>query len=238
MRNLNQLCLVIITLFIAVIGTQCLAKEQAPKPPAKIAQRALKKALDQNRDELLKVAEEVLSPLEYEVAFKSGTERAFRNRYWNQKEHGLYVDVVSGEPLFSSEHKFKSGTGWPSFDRSLDQAEVLEVPDHSHGMNRVEVRSKTSDIHLGHVFEDGPRKTTGRRFCINSASLRFVPLSEIKSEGYIDVIKEAGLVELYQSYLNGSLPRPSKKMSKKKASKGLIKRGTKVKKRGISASKK
>ena len=135
----------------------------------------------------------MLSPLEYQVAFKSGTERSFANRYWNNKKAGIYVDLISGEPLFSSAHKFKSGTGWPSFDRALSAKEVVEVVDESHGMKRVEVRSKTSDIHLGHVFEDGPRKTTGRRFCINSAALRFIPRDQMETEGYGAWIKKAGL---------------------------------------------
>lgn len=186
-----QISLSLLVLIFASFMGQCLAQDQAPAEPSKAVQAQLKKALN-NPKTLATVAKKLLSPLEYKVAFESGTERAFKNRYWKNKEPGLYVDVVSGEPLFSSAHKFKSGTGWPSFDRSIGK-EVLEVVDNSHGMKRVEVRSKTSDIHLGHVFEDGPRKTTGRRFCINSASVRFVPFADLEKEGYGKYIEEAGL---------------------------------------------
>ncbi|MEO0453174.1 MAG: peptide-methionine (R)-S-oxide reductase MsrB [Verrucomicrobiota bacterium] len=124
-----------------------------------------------------------LTPMQYRVALEDGTEPPFRNEYWNNKEHGLYVCVVSGEPLFSSTDKFDSGTGWPSFTKPLDDEEVVEIADHSHGMVRTEVRSKTGKTHLGHVFPDGPRPT-GMRYCINSASLRFVPKTELEEKGY------------------------------------------------------
>lgn len=197
-QTLSQIVLAVIVLVTASLGAQCLAKDPAPPPPSKAAQKKLKAALKKGKNTLLKVAESVLSPLEYRVAFKSGTERAFKNRYWKNKEHGIYVDIISGEPLFSSVHKFKSGTGWPSFDRPLSQKTVVEVVDNSHGMKRVEVRSKASDIHLGHVFEDGPKKTTGRRFCINSASLRFIPLASIDEEGYHEQLEQSGLMSEYQ----------------------------------------
>lgn len=171
----------------------CCAQDQSPPPPDIKAQQQLKSALNEGRGKLKSVAEQLLSPIEYQVAFESGTERAFANRYWNNKKSGIYVDLISGKPLFSSAHKFKSGTGWPSFDRALSKLEVVEVVDKSHGMTRVEVRSKTSNIHLGHVFEDGPRKTTGRRFCINSAALRFIPLDEMEKEGYGEWIKKSEL---------------------------------------------
>ena len=197
-QALSQITVITVVLLTAALGTQCLAQDQAPPPPSKAAQKQLKAALKKDKKTLIKVAESVLSPLEYKVAFKSGTERAFKNRYWKNKEHGIYVDVVSGEPLFSSAHKFKSGTGWPSFDRPLSKKTVVEVVDKSHGMKRVEVRSKASDIHLGHVFEDGPKKTTGRRFCINSASLRFVPLASLDEEGYHDLLESSGLMSEYK----------------------------------------
>jgi peptide methionine sulfoxide reductase msrA/msrB len=123
-----------------------------------------------------------LTPLQHHVTQENGTEPPFRNEYWNNKEAGIYVDVVSGEPLFSSQDKFDSGTGWPSFTRPLETANVLEKSDGSHGMARVEVRSRSANSHLGHLFDDGPAPT-GRRYCINSAALRFVPASRLKAEG-------------------------------------------------------
>ncbi|MEF3696153.1 peptide-methionine (R)-S-oxide reductase MsrB [Desulfolutivibrio sp.] len=124
-----------------------------------------------------------LSPLSFEVARKAGTEPAFGNPYWNEKRPGIYVDVVSGEPLFSSADKFDSGTGWPSFTRPIGTGAVAARSDASHGMARTEVRSSLADSHLGHVFDDGPRPS-GQRYCINSAALRFIPLEEMEKEGY------------------------------------------------------
>ncbi|MGF1447431.1 MAG: peptide-methionine (R)-S-oxide reductase MsrB [Pikeienuella sp.] len=125
-----------------------------------------------------------LTPEQRRVTQEDGTERPFQNAYWDEKRPGLYVDVVSGEPLFASVHKFDSGTGWPSFDRPVEPAHVIEKVDRSLFMTRTEVRSKHGDSHLGHVFPDGPRETTGLRYCINSASLRFVPLEAFEAEGY------------------------------------------------------
>jgi len=125
-----------------------------------------------------------LSPEQYRVTQHGETEHPFENAYWDNNEPGIYVDVVSGEPLFTSLNKFDSSCGWPSFTKPLDPENVVENRDVSHGMIRTEVRSSHGDSHLGHVFPDGPREEGGLRYCINSASLRFIPLDELESEGY------------------------------------------------------
>ena len=124
-----------------------------------------------------------LTRMQYEVTRCSATEPPFRNEFWNHHEPGIYVDVVSGEPLFASTDKFDSGTGWPSFVRPLEPDNVAENADTSHGMRRVEVRSASADSHLGHLFDDGPAPT-GLRYCINSASLRFIPADKLEEAGY------------------------------------------------------
>jgi methionine-R-sulfoxide reductase len=139
--------------------------------------------------------EKKLTPMQYNVTQHAYTEPAFRNEFWDNHKPGIYVDVVSGVPLFSSLDKFDSGCGWPSFSKALKETEVLEKQDATHGMIRTEVRSKTADSHLGHVFDDGPGPTH-MRYCINSASLRFIPVEQMEKEGYgqyLEPFVKAGL---------------------------------------------
>lgn len=128
-----------------------------------------------------------LTPEQYAVTQQEGTEPAFRNAYWDNKKPGLYVDVVSGEPLFSSLDKYDSGCGWPSFTKPLDTDKLTTRVDRKFGMVRTEVRSKLADSHLGHVFDDGPAPT-GERFCMNSAALRFIPVEKLVEEGYAEYL--------------------------------------------------
>jgi methionine-R-sulfoxide reductase len=129
-----------------------------------------------------------LTPTQYEVTQHEGTERPFQNEYWDNKRDGIYVDILSGEPLFSSRDKYDSGTGWPSFTRPLEPANVLTRSDHKLWMERTEVRSRQGDCHLGHLFDDGPAPT-GQRFCMNSAAMRFIPVEDLEREGYGEYLK-------------------------------------------------
>jgi methionine-R-sulfoxide reductase len=138
-----------------------------------------KKFVKPSKEELKKK----LTPLQFEVTQEEGTERAFHNEYWDNKREGIYVDIVSGEPLFSSLDKYDSGTGWPSFSRPLEPGNIVEKQDRRLFMKRTEVRSKLGDSHLGHVFPDGPAPT-GLRYCMNSAALRFIPAEDLEKEGY------------------------------------------------------
>lgn len=131
---------------------------------------------------------EKLSPLQYEVTQNQATERPFTNEYFDNERKGIYVDIISGEPLFSSKDKYDSGSGWPSFVKPIDEGSVITKEDSSLHISRTEVRSKGADSHLGHVFEDGPKDQGGLRYCMNSASLRFIPLEDMEKEGYGDYI--------------------------------------------------
>lgn len=127
---------------------------------------------------------EKLTPIQYKVTQQNATERPFQNEYWDHEGEGIYVDVVSGEPLFSSRDKYDAGCGWPSFTKTIDKRNVKEKLDTSHGMVRTEVRSKYGDSHLGHVFPDGPKEEGGLRYCINSAALKFIRKEDMEKEGY------------------------------------------------------
>jgi methionine-R-sulfoxide reductase len=166
---------------IALIGGLFLMGcHTAPQPAGKV-EAASNAAYTKPSDDVLR---EKLTPLQYEVTQHEGTEPPFRNAYWNNHMPGLYVDVVTGQPLFSSADKFESGTGWPSFTKPIDPGSVTTKTDDTGGMSRTEVRSSIGSSHLGHVFDDGPEERGGLRYCMNSASMKFIPLERLEAEGY------------------------------------------------------
>ena len=136
-----------------------------------------------------KAMKEKLTPMQYHVTQENGTERPFHNEYWDHKEEGIYVDVASGEALFSSKDKYDSGTGWPSFTKGINEKSIVKKLDIELGDTRTEVRSKNGDSHLGHVFNDGPKEKGGNRFCINSAALKFIAKKDLQSAGYGEYAK-------------------------------------------------
>ena len=140
--------------------------------------------IKKSKEELKKT----LTPTQFKVTQENNTERPFDNEFWNNNEEGIYVDINSGEPLFTSLDKFDSGCGWPSFTKPIEEEHVKENKDVTHGMIRTEVRSKYGDSHLGHVFPDGPRESGGLRYCINSAALKFIPVNNLQEEGYEDYL--------------------------------------------------
>ena len=172
----KTLWIALISAIVVVVGSILFGYAQGQKKQAE--KMSLNKAVPNNAELKTKLTKD-----QYHVTRECGTETPFQNAYWDNHQAGIYVDLITGEPLFSSVDKFDSGTGWPSFTKPISQDKVVEKRDSTHGMERTEVRAKASDSHLGHVFDDGPAPT-GERYCVNSAALRFIPVEKLKEEGY------------------------------------------------------
>ncbi len=185
-RGMLIVCATVLVALLGVILFLNRARGQAPSAsPAQSTSMTTQSSTNQTSDK--PSADELkkkLTPEQFRVTQQCGTEPAFRNEYWDNHKPGIYVDVVSGEPLFTSLDKFDSGSGWPSFTKPIENGHVTEKTDKAFGMERTEARSSKSESHLGHVFDDGPSDKGGMRYCINSAALRFVPVEKLKEEGY------------------------------------------------------